>query len=234
MLVEPPRQDLPPRHRLRRPAAGRIRRGASVGSPVGREPPGHPSPHARASLPPEVLGPNAGPDRPLEGRRRPQAPRHAGAAPQRPRPGSDRSFLWRWRRGLFLVGLVFVATTGGARRWCSTSSCPPEESLLQTSFVCAADVTEACGPDNAIATFSAEEDRTNVQLDEVPDVLEQAVLATEDRDYYEHGGIDPVGIGRAPVPRRARHAARPRAAPRSPSSTSRTSTSPPSAASSAR
>ena len=50
---------------------------------------------------------------------------------------------------------------------------PPEEALLQTSFVCAADVTEACGPDNAIATFSAEEDRINVSLDEVPDVLQR-------------------------------------------------------------
>ena len=36
-----------------------------------------------------------------------------------------------------------------------------------------------------------------MQLDEVPAVLQQAVLATEDQDYYEHGGIDPVGIGRA-------------------------------------
>jgi len=74
---------------------------------------------------------------------------------------------------------------------------PPEEALLQTSFVCAADVTEACGPDNAIATFSAEEDRINVPLEELPDVVVQAVLATEDRDFFEHGGIDPVGIGRA-------------------------------------
>jgi penicillin-binding protein 1A len=74
---------------------------------------------------------------------------------------------------------------------------PPEEALLQTSFVCAADVTEACGPDNAIATFSAEEDRIKVTLDDVPPILQQAVLATEDRDFYEHGGVDPVGISRA-------------------------------------
>jgi penicillin-binding protein 1A len=127
-------------------------------------------------------------------RKRPTTP-----APRRepPRPGSDRSFLWRWRRGLFVVGLLFVATTGGAAAVVFNTELPPEESLLQTSFVCAADVSEACGPDNAIATFSAEEDRTNVQLDQVPAVLQQAVLATEDRDYYEHGGVDPVGITRA-------------------------------------
>ena len=28
-------------------------------------------------------------------------------------------------------------------------------------------------------------------------MLRSAVLATEDRDFYEHGGVDPVGIGRA-------------------------------------
>ena len=74
-------------------------------------------------------------------------------APRRPRPGSDRSILWRWRRGLFLVGLVVVASTGGVAAVVFNIDLPPEEALLQTSFVCAADVTEACGPDNAIATL---------------------------------------------------------------------------------
>jgi penicillin-binding protein 1A len=74
---------------------------------------------------------------------------------------------------------------------------PPEEALLQTTFVCAAEVAEGCGPDNAIANFSAEEDRTNVRLEELPAVLVHAVLAAEDQDFYEHGGVDPVGIGRA-------------------------------------
>ena len=117
--------------------------------------------------------------------------------PKRAKPGSDRSILWRWRRGVFMVGLMGVATTGGVAAVVLNIALPPEEALLQTSFVCAADVTEACGPDNAIATFSAEEDRINVRLTDVPAVLQQAVLATEDRDFYEHGGIDPVGTGRA-------------------------------------
>ncbi|MDQ2649254.1 MAG: PBP1A family penicillin-binding protein, partial [Actinomycetota bacterium] len=108
-----------------------------------------------------------------------------------------RGFLWRWRRSLFVVGLTTVAVTGGAASVFFNIALPPEDPLRQTSFVCTADVTEACGPDNAIATFSAEEDRTNVRLDEVPQVLVDAVLATEDRDFFAHGGVDPVGIGRA-------------------------------------
>jgi penicillin-binding protein 1A len=105
--------------------------------------------------------------------------------------------LWRWRRGLFLGGLVSVALLGGVTSIVFHIDLPPAQTLLQTSFVCAADITEACGPDNAIATFSAEEDRINVPLSEVPAVLKEAVLATEDRGFYRHGGVDPVGIGRA-------------------------------------
>jgi penicillin-binding protein 1A len=131
--------------------------------------------------------------------RRPPAQRAVARVPKprRPPPGSDRSILWRWRRGIFLVGLVGVATMSGVVAVVFNIALPPEEALLQTSFVCAADVTEACGPDNAIATFSAEEDRIKVTLDDVPPILQQAVLATEDRDFYEHGGVDPVGISRA-------------------------------------
>ena len=162
-----------------------------------------------APHPPEVLGREAGPDRSLEGAR-PQAAHHAGAAPAAAARratiaascgagGAASSWSASW----------CVATTGGVAAVVFNIELPPEESLLQTSFVCAADVTEACGPDNAIATFSAEEDRTNVQLDEVPAVLQQAVLATEDQDYYEHGGIDPVGIGRALYQRHPRHGRHP-------------------------
>jgi penicillin-binding protein 1A len=74
---------------------------------------------------------------------------------------------------------------------------PEDDPLRQTTFICSSAVTEQCGPNNAIAKLSAEEDRVNVRLDDVPEVLVQAVLAAEDRDFFAHGGIDPVGIGRA-------------------------------------
>lgn len=39
--------------------------------------------------------------------------------------------------------------------------------------------------------------RIPVQLDEVPDTLIKAVLATEDSRFYEHIGVDPIGVVRA-------------------------------------
>jgi penicillin-binding protein 1A len=44
---------------------------------------------------------------------------------------------------------------------------------------------------------SNEGNRTIIALDEVPDVVVQAVLAMEDRDFYEHDGVNPTGIMRA-------------------------------------
>jgi penicillin-binding protein 1A len=39
----------------------------------------------------------------------------------------------------------------------------------------------------------------SVPLDQVPEILVQAALSTEDRRFYEHFGIDPIGIARAIV-----------------------------------
>ena len=39
--------------------------------------------------------------------------------------------------------------------------------------------------------------RRSVALDDVPEPVQRAVLAAEDRTFYEHGGISPVGIARA-------------------------------------
>jgi membrane peptidoglycan carboxypeptidase len=42
-----------------------------------------------------------------------------------------------------------------------------------------------------------DQNRINVDLDQVPDHVQKAVLAAEDRSFYENRGISPTGIGRA-------------------------------------
>jgi membrane peptidoglycan carboxypeptidase len=39
--------------------------------------------------------------------------------------------------------------------------------------------------------------RTSIRIDEMPEHARQAVLAAEDRGFYEHGGFSPIGITRA-------------------------------------
>ena len=110
-----------------------------------------------------------------------------------------RNLFWRWRRLFYLVGLVMVTGVTGAGfvvAQIELPTAPPVED--QTTFVCAADVAPGtCTKETSIASFHGEEDRVNVALEDVPQVAVNAVIATEDRDFFEHGGVDPVGITRA-------------------------------------
>ncbi|HZM49375.1 MAG TPA: PBP1A family penicillin-binding protein [Vicinamibacteria bacterium] len=45
--------------------------------------------------------------------------------------------------------------------------------------------------------FALDEHRRDVPLAEVAPVLREAVIAVEDHRFYRHGGIDPIGFGRA-------------------------------------
>ncbi|HZL05590.1 MAG TPA: PBP1A family penicillin-binding protein, partial [Coriobacteriia bacterium] len=48
-----------------------------------------------------------------------------------------------------------------------------------------------------ITKLFAEQNRTDVKLEGMPAYLRQAVIATEDQRFYEHHGVDPLGILRA-------------------------------------
>ena len=50
---------------------------------------------------------------------------------------------------------------------------------------------------SVIAEWHGEEDRTVVALRDMPEHLRSAVVAIEDRRFYEHDGVDFAGIGRA-------------------------------------
>ena len=48
-----------------------------------------------------------------------------------------------------------------------------------------------------IGTLAAQENRRVVKLDKIPKETRRAVLAAEDRDFYEHGAISYRGLARA-------------------------------------
>lgn len=43
------------------------------------------------------------------------------------------------------------------------------------------------------------QNRENTTLDQIPPVMQKAILAVEDKRFYKHGGIDPGAIGRAMI-----------------------------------
>jgi penicillin-binding protein 1A len=53
--------------------------------------------------------------------------------------------------------------------------------------------------DNVLLGEFGEERRNLVRIADVPDVMKKAVLAIEDDRFYEHGGVDYIGIARAAV-----------------------------------
>jgi membrane peptidoglycan carboxypeptidase len=131
-------------------------------------------------------------------RTRTSSNRSSRAAARASDPSGRRSIVWRWRRVLFLLGLVFVLSIAGVGYLFAQVPLPDAEPpLLQTTFMCSAEVSSGCNGDNSIAQLSGGVDRVSVTYEQLPPVLINAVVATEDRSFFEHQGVDPVGIARA-------------------------------------
>ncbi len=112
--------------------------------------------------------------------------------------GPKRSILWRGRRWIYGLCLLLIAGIGAGFLALNSIELPQAATLVETSFVCLSDVGDgACGPDNSVAQYSSSENRVVLAYEDMPRILVQAVLAAEDRNYFEHSGIDPVGITRA-------------------------------------
>ena len=112
-----------------------------------------------------------------------------------------RSVFWRMRRVLYVATLALVVGASGLVYVLTQIDLPVDPRVAstqdQTSFICAADVQVNCNSSNAMAQVHDVEDRVLVDYEQIPDVLRQAVVAAEDRDFFDHGGVDPLGIARA-------------------------------------
>lgn len=112
-----------------------------------------------------------------------------------------RSILWRGRRVFYLAALAMVVGASGLVYVLTQIELPVDPQVAQvqkqTSFICASDVAVNCNSSNAMAQLHGSEDRVLVVWEQIPEVLRNAVVSAEDRDFFEHGGVDPVGITRA-------------------------------------
>ena len=127
---------------------------------------------------------------------RPRPPSRSNPSNQNRQPVAKRRGRRIFRRLLIASFLLILgATVAGIAlfSWAwGTMDLPPEEPLIQTSYM-----TDVNG--DRLATLATAENRTSVDLADVPLVVRQAVLDTEDRDFYTHRGLDPRGIARALV-----------------------------------
>ena len=93
------------------------------------------------------------------------------------------------RRTLLTVFLLFVALIAGGWYYVNHLPLPNPHQELQATII-----YDASG--HQIGTLG-EQDRQDVSLAEVPPIVIDAVVSTEDRHYFSEGGIDPSGIARA-------------------------------------
>lgn len=113
------------------------------------------------------------------------------ALPPEPPSRRRRGFLRRHAKGIALSLVLPPLILVSAVLWYARSiPLPPDELSAQTTFI-----YDANGV--VLASLNAGQDRTAVPLSRVPKLTVDAILASEDHNFYQHGGVDPVGVGRA-------------------------------------
>lgn len=99
----------------------------------------------------------------------------------------------RWGRRLF--GWMFVLALLGAGGFALAVALTP---LPDPNDVAANEATVVYYADGVTEIGRlGDATRRSVNIDQVPLPVRNAVLAAEDRDFYSHGGVSPIGIGRA-------------------------------------
>ncbi|UQZ46446.1 PBP1A family penicillin-binding protein [Bacillus sp. PK3-037] len=114
-----------------------------------------------------------------------------------PKKGKKRKKGGLFKKTLFTLLILFVlGVVGGAVTFAVMISDAPklDENKLKTPY--SSTIYDKNGKE--IAEYGSEK-RSYVSIDEIPDVVKEAFIATEDARFYEHHGIDPVRIGGALV-----------------------------------
>jgi membrane peptidoglycan carboxypeptidase len=101
------------------------------------------------------------------------------------------------RRVLFLLGLIAMVGVSAAAAAISQLELTDPEEVVQTSYLCGGNLEAGeCNADNAMARLGNRNSQF-VPLDEMPDHLINAVIAVEDRNFWEHQGVSVPAIARA-------------------------------------
>ncbi len=112
-----------------------------------------------------------------------------------PRKPLWRRWLWPLTKWSLVAAIWVVIAVGGLIAWYARDL-PSVETALEPSRRPSVSVLAADG--SLIGTVGDYFGRA-VRVDELPPALPQAVMAVEDRRFYDHFGVDPIGILRAAV-----------------------------------
>ena len=118
-----------------------------------------------------------------------QAPKSPKRTPRQPpkKRGFLRRYWWAFAAAPFVLLFLLLATLLFVYFRLDLPATPPP---LQTTYILDRD-------GNVLGTFHASVDRTIIPFNQMPETLRDAVIAAEDQGFYNHSGIDPLGIARA-------------------------------------
>lgn len=127
----------------------------------------------------------------------------AAPKPSHTTAGSLRTrFVRYWHPKTYLLTTSFLAALGIGGIWgswqnlCAGNACP---SIAQIRTFEHEQKSKILAHDGQQITEFGFESRTPVSIRALPDYVAEAVVATEDRRFYQHRGFDPIGIARAVV-----------------------------------
>jgi len=100
----------------------------------------------------------------------------------------------RWMLVAFLVLALIGAAVAGGLYYAVSSKLPDVQTLRDVEMQ---EPMYVYASDGKLMAVFGETRRTPITMKDVPERLKQAFLATEDARFYEHGGVDYKGIGRA-------------------------------------
>ncbi len=106
-------------------------------------------------------------------------------------------FIFSFFGAIFSVltlGLVMTSLTLGAVFWVYGRDLPDHETLTNYQ---PATISRIYSPQGRIIDEFAEERRIYAPADEIPDLIKQAFISAEDKNFYEHQGFDLRGIAAA-------------------------------------
>jgi penicillin-binding protein 1A len=116
-------------------------------------------------------------------------PANRSSIPSAPPRRSRRLIRWTWP---VLAALLVGAVTGVGVA--AAIHVPKVDAMAEyTPYL----VTQLYDKNGAVFTTFARERRVMLKEHEMPQVMQRAVLASEDANFFRHGGIDAMGIGRA-------------------------------------
>lgn len=92
--------------------------------------------------------------------------------------------------GVILLGLALI--------WVATLKVPTLDNFTDRQITSSTKIYDRTG---TVVLYDVHENvkRTVVSGDQIPETLKQAVISTEDRNFYNHGGIEPKAILRAVI-----------------------------------